>query len=107
MAKGATAKINVTKKIMEAFGSDFVTEQDKKLYVWADDGGEKVQVAISMTCPKTPVGTVDTTKINYGNASAGIDFESEDTVIAVSAPATEVTEEEKKNLENLLKELGL
>ena len=107
MAKGATAKINVENKIKAAFGDDFVGIVDKKIYVWADDGGEKVQVAISMTCPKTPVGTVDTTKINYGNSGAGIDFESEDTVIAVSAPATEVTEEEKKNLENLLKELGL
>ena len=71
MAKGATAKINVTKKIIEAFGSDFVTEQDKKLYVWADDGGERVQIAISMTCPKAPVGAMNVT-----SSAGGLDFEN-------------------------------
>ena len=69
MAKGANAKVVVENKIKEAFGNDFIGIADKKIYVWADDGGEKVQVAISMTCPKTPVGTVDTTKINYGNGN--------------------------------------
>ena len=56
MAKGATAKVNVENKIREAFGADFVGNVDKKLYVWADEGGEKVQICLSMTCPKVPVG---------------------------------------------------
>ena len=38
-----------------AFGADYIGEQDKKIYVWADDGGERVQIAIAMTCPKTPI----------------------------------------------------
>ena len=37
-AKGTTAKINVQNKIALAFGSDYIGEVDKKIYVWADDG---------------------------------------------------------------------
>ena len=55
MAKGSTAKVNVQNKIAMAFGADYIGEQDKKIYVWADDGGERVQIAIAMTCPKTPI----------------------------------------------------
>lgn len=53
MPRGNTAKINVVKKLQEAFGNDYVGESDKKYYVWADDGGERVQIALTMTCPKS------------------------------------------------------
>lgn len=42
MAKGSNAKTAVQKKIAEAFGDNFIGEYDKKLYVWANDGGEMV-----------------------------------------------------------------
>lgn len=56
MAKGNIAKAAIANKLQEVFGNDYVGEQDKKYYIWADDGGEKVQIAISMTCPKNPIG---------------------------------------------------
>ena len=56
MAKGNIAKEYVVNKIKEVFGEDFIGEQDKKFYVWGVEGGEKVQVAISLTCPKNPIG---------------------------------------------------
>lgn len=98
--KGAIAKERVTRKIMEAFGSDFVTEQDKKLYVWADDVGERVQIAISMTCPKTPIGV--------STVSSGLDFETMtiDTQPSGFQPA-EISDEEKKNIDDLMTKLGL
>lgn len=37
MAKGAIGKQNVMDKIKTAFGSDFIGEYDKKIYVWAED----------------------------------------------------------------------
>ena len=55
MAKGAIAKENINARIGEAFGEDYIGVFDKKIYVWADDGGERVQIAIAMTCPKTEV----------------------------------------------------
>ncbi len=104
MAKGNIAKSKVTDKIKEAFGSDFIGEYDKKIYVWAEDGGEKVQIALSLTCPK----------VNVAVAAAPItgDFNFEDDapapVVAASAfqPA-EITEDERATVRQLMKDLGL
>lgn len=105
-AKGSIAKEAVEKKIQQAFGADFIGVVDRKLYVWANDGGERVQIAIQLTCPKNPVGEVDVSQINYGS-SAGLDFESDNFTIAVPGQATEVSEEEKENLAKLLEKFGL
>ena len=99
MAKGVNAKQVVEDKLRAAFGSDFLGVADKKIYVQADDGGgEMVQVAISMTCPKTPFavnGTTDSFEIS-GN------FGTPDTF----KPA-EITQDELDNVRNMIKELGL
>ena len=55
-ARGSIAKDAVIKRLIEAFGDDYIGEFDKKQYVWANDGGQKVQIAIALTCPKTNVG---------------------------------------------------
>lgn len=99
MARGDTAKNRVIDKIAEAFGDDFIGYIDKKVYVWENDGGERVQIAISMTCPKTfidaPVKTTSTARAGF--------FEDEP---VQKAPAT-ISDAEKKNVEDLMKELGL
>lgn len=103
MAKGSIAKDNVIAKISEAFGQDYVGVYDKKVYVFADDGGEKVQIAISMTCPKVPVGVV------AAPAKDGIDFEDTSTpIIAPTAfePA-EISDDERANVAALMARLGL
>lgn len=107
MAKGAIAKENVAKKIAQIFGADFVGEFDKKLYVWAEENGEKVQIAISMTCPKTPVGADN---IDF-KAEPGDSLNFEDMSAApikggVAAP-TEISADEKKNIAELMARLGL
>lgn len=102
MAKGSVAKDIVTKKIQEAFGADFAGINDKKVYVWADDGGEKVQIAISMTCPKT--------NIDFGNAPTStatgnvLNFDEEATP---QPQVPQMGEDEKATLDRLMKELGL
>lgn len=55
MAKGQQAKNYVGNTIIETFKKDFIKVEDKKIYLWADDGDEKIQIAISMTCPKDQV----------------------------------------------------
>ena len=89
MAKGNIAKMAVENKIKEAFGADYIGVFDKKLYVYADDGGERVQIALTMTCPKVFVG-VDTPT------------ETPD----VFQPA-EISQEEQDNLRALIEKLGL
>ena len=105
MAKGNIAKQKVAAKIAEAFGSAFVGEFDKKLYIWSEEDGEAVQVAITMTCPKVPVGSAN--KVNY-SAEVGdaLNFENMSAAAVPQQPAT-ITEEEQKNIEDLMKKLGL
>ena len=105
MAKGANAKIEVQNILAKAFGDKWIGEFDKKLYVWANDGGEQVQIAISLTCPKNPI-EVDT------SVDTGGDWDFTDTpktsAVAVSnASPAEITEEEKANIAELMAKLGL
>ena len=52
-ARGQIAKNYIGNKIIEIFKRDFIKVEDKKIYLLADDGDNgRVQIAISMTCPK-------------------------------------------------------
>ena len=106
MAKGAIAKQNVTKKIQEIFGADFIGEVDKKIYVWTQENGERVQVAISLTCPKTPIEVSGTPIPTF---SGGMDFESMGvaTVAPANSAPAEISEEEKQTVADLMARLGL
>lgn len=98
--KGSVAKTNVENKIKEVFGSDFVGMADKKLYVWADDGGQKVQIAISLTCPKVGLDA---------DAPAGNSFVQSGGVVGTytGTPIVEMTVEEEQNIQTLIERLGL
>lgn len=105
--KGALAKEAVTKKIAEAFGADYVGEVDKKLYVWSQENGEKIQIAIAMTCPKTPVG--ETPVMNFTEDTGDFDFSGDTSVVATPTtfkPA-EISADEKANIASLMEKLGL
>ena len=105
-AKGTIAKQKVAQKIAEIFGQDFVGEFDKKLYVWTEENGEQVQVAISMTCPKNPVGG-EARKIDF-KAETGNSLNFEDMSAAPVPPQSiEISDEEKQNIADLMKKLGL
>ena len=102
-ARGSIAKEKVTNMIAKAFGSNFLGEHDKKLYVQQEENGEMVQIAIAMTCPKNPIGVAATPKaVNSGV----LDFE-EDNTSSIQSAAVEVSEEEKANIAELMKRLGL
>lgn len=100
MAKGAVAKENAAKKMAEVFGSNWIGEYDKKYYIWSEENGEKVQIAISMTCPKTPIGkagaAVDSNVLNF-----------EDSVASGGDTKVDITPDEKKNVADLMARLGL
>lgn len=53
--RGDYARSSVVNTIINAFGDNYVTTQDKKIYVNATEGGEVIQFAISITMPKTPI----------------------------------------------------
>lgn len=106
MARGTIAKNEVIKKIQQAFGDTFVGEVGGKLYVWANDGGEKVQIALALTCPKTFVETAN--KPAAAPVSRGFDFSDTPGVSFEEAPKeTGLTADERATVETLMRELGL
>lgn len=107
MAKGSVAKGNVINKIAMAFGNDYIGECDKKVYVWGDDGGERVQIAIALTCPKTPIDAPEgSSAVDHG------DWNFDDTPVSTAQPSNKatITEDEEKKLADvaeMMKRLGL
>lgn len=106
MARGANAKIQVENIIKEAFGENFAGVADKKLYVWADDGGERVQIAIAMTCPKTNVDFGETGGFIEPGATTGTVAPYVGKRVTVE-PIVEMTPEEEKNIADLIRKLNL
>ena len=101
MAKGAEAKEYVAKKLKEVFGDDYVGEVDKKYYVWAYEGGQKMQIAIAMTCPKTPVG-------NVPEKAEAFDWSEAPSIGKVAEyKPVEISADEKDKVAELMKKLGL
>ena len=107
MARGNDAKEKLMNKIITNLKDSFIGMYDKKYYFVEEENGEMVQIAISMTCPKTPI-QVDTT---VSTATGDWDFSDNpkvNTVVAVSsAEPAEITDEEKQNIANLMARLGL
>lgn len=70
----------------------------------APENGEKIQIAISMTCPKSPVEFANTTAIKNGM----LDFESNSIPVAVShESAVEINETERENIAEMMRRFGL
>ena len=102
MDKGQIAKDYIAKKLSEIFGEHYLGEVDKKYYIEAPENGEMVQIAISMTCPKTPVTTSNKPVIKSG----GIDFEAQAPLVAPEV-SKEVTQEERDTVADMMRRLGL
>ena len=103
MAKGTNAKNAVINKIAMAFGTDYIGQIDKKVYVWADDGGEKVQIAIALTCPKNPV---EAGGVSAAPAS-GWDFSDKAVTASTPVSKVEITPEEQARIADMMNRLGL
>lgn len=104
MAKGAIGKQNVINKIQQAFGADFIGEYDKKIYVWTTENGERIQIALSLTCPKTQVSVADVP------VTGDFNFEDDAPNVVVAAGAyqpADITPEERERVNDLIKKLGL
>lgn len=100
MAKGDIAKANIEQKIKEVFGASYIATIDKKIYLNVDDGGAPVQIALSLTCPKNPVGTP--------TFQGGTNFAAMPTNgVELGRTTAEITDEEINNIKSLMASLGL
>lgn len=107
MAKGTIAKQQVINKIAAAFGSDYIGEYDKKYYIWANENGERVQIAISLTCPKNPIEIANNVADDGGDWDFSDDAPKARVVAVSNAAPAEITEQEKQNIADLMTRLGL
>ena len=106
-AKGTNAKIEVENTIAEAFGSDFLGTADKKIYVRADDGGDKVVIAITLTCPKSiPEEFENNSPALKETGSFDWSGNSAEDKNPFQAPAAEVSAEDQAKIDDLCKTLG-
>ena len=92
MARGASSKEIITKKILEVFDGAFIN--DKEIRIPMEEGGETVQIKVALTCAKV--------NVECGGASPVASSEP-----AAPAQKVEVTEEEKQNVQKLMAGLGL
>ena len=91
MAKGSVAKDVITKKILETFDGAFIN--DKEIRIPILENGETVQIKVALTCAK----------VNIENGAGGA-VEAPAGVSPVAAP---ITENEVKEVNDLITKLGL
>lgn len=88
--RGAIAKQEITKKILEIFPNSFINE--KEIRIPFEEGSDLVQIKCVLTCAK-------------------VNIEDTGCVLEISAPVSaekiEVSETEKQNVQKLMENLGL
>lgn len=106
MARGNEAKSKVIQKMAEAFGDDWIGQVDSKYYVWSKEDGERIQIAVALTCPKNPVAVPGS---ESPKADAGMNFATmTEAEVPHGRPTTaEISESERANIQELMKRLGL
>lgn len=103
MAKGAIAKKNILDKILETFEGSFLWNNGKELRIPFDEEGNLVQIKVALTCAKENVYPEG----QEMEAAAAPSETGLSNSVTEPVKIAEPTEEEKKNVEDLLKSLGL
>ena len=108
--KGAIAKQEVAKTILNTFGDKaFLYNDGKEIRINCMESGELVQIKVALTAAKVAVESGSDSALPMAAApipkAEMIDFS--DDAPAVPTPAPVPTEQEKKNIVDLMRQLGL
>lgn len=106
MAKGQKVKQEIINKILNTFEGAFLYNNDKEVRINGTEDGELVQIKLTFTASKTivePDGEEVVPVGNISNSNNAFDLSE----LTVKDTITVPTEEEKENVKNLLKSLGL
>jgi len=95
--RGAEAKANITKKILETFEGSFLYNNGKELRIPVEENGEIVQIKITLTAAKVNVSNGEDTVIPGVTAAP----------TSATVQSSELTEQEKKETLDLLASLNL
>ena len=93
MARGQASKEIITKKILETFEGSF--PYDKEIRIPIEENGEIVQIKVTLTAAKVNVEQGGNTALPTANK------------VEVDTTNREITEEEKKEVKDLISILGL
>ena len=100
--KGAESKIKISQKILETFDGSFLYNDGKEIRIPLLENGETVQIKVTLTAAKVNVSPDGENAIPGENAS-DVAMVFAENMVERTAP----TAEEKKNVADLLKSLGL
>lgn len=103
--KGAIAKEEIIKKILEVFPAAF--RYDKEIRIPWTEEGEQVQIKVALTAAKVMVNAGGDAAVPGGAVEEVAAAPSQETSVASKAADTETSAEEKANLSALLRSLGL
>lgn len=106
MAKGTEAKNIAVKDIITGLGAHYQGMADKKIYCLYQEGGENIQIAISLTCPKTQV-EFESQLDALTNDWSGPNVTPQTGAAPAPQPIPEITQEEKDNLQAMITKLNL
>lgn len=105
MARGADSKTIVIKKILETFPDSFLYNNDKEIRIPMKENGETIEIKVVLSCAKTPVaGVASTAALDWSSPSA---TEVGYTATASQQAATEISEEDRRKVAELMAKLGL
>lgn len=103
MARGAIVKQSITETILKTFPGSFLYNGGKEIRIPMSENGDLVQVKVSLTAAKVNVEPEGEETIPAATVATAADV--------MPAPQTkadlEPSAEEKKNVETLLKQLGM
>lgn len=105
MAKGNIAKEQIFKKMLEVFEGSFIYNNGKELRIPWDEGNGEIQIKVALTCAKENVSIAG--ENSPKDAAAAFSENSTSNFPEPLATVAEPTPEEKQNVEDLLKALGL
>ena len=103
MARGAVAKEAIFAKILETFDGSFMYNNGKELRIPFDEGNGIVQIKVALTCAKDLVDPTGEAMEAAATAKEPGEFMN----FPEPKKAVEISDEEKQNVEDLLKSLGL
>lgn len=104
MAKGSESKEKITNQILATFEGSF--KYDKEIRIPIMENGELIQIKVTLTAAKINVDMGSDVATPGQDLVTGMKQAVAGEVSKVTTVTTEVTEEEKANVKNLMQSLG-
>lgn len=106
MARGSIAKTEITKKLLDTFNGSFLYNDGKEIRIPYTEEGELLQIKVTLTCAKENVNQGDDNALP-GTVETGTTAAPFEPIVTKEEKIIEPTEEEKQNVSDLLRALGL